>query len=138
MVELLFFRFRVTNSSLKNKSISRRVTNSMGRLSVSHFRVTKVKLINEKKSLNITVWMSVSSWKSIILLTFLRTSYNSMSWGCPGILKNRSGIDVVSNRWESIMSLFTGYTPLVPETFKFKNFETWFPATYNNGRAVKY
>ena len=27
---------------------------------------------------------------------------------------------------------------LVPETFKFKNFETWLPATYNIGPVVKY
>ena len=27
---------------------------------------------------------------------------------------------------------------LVPETFNFKNFETWLPATYNNGRVIKY
>ena len=55
MIELLFFRFRVTNSRSKNKKISLRVTNLMGALSFSHFRVTKVKLINEKNSLNITV-----------------------------------------------------------------------------------
>ena len=61
-----------------------------------------------------------------------------MSRGCPGMLKSRSDMDVVSNRWESIKSLVQGYIPFVPETFKFKNFETWLPATYNNGRAVKY
>ena len=27
---------------------------------------------------------------------------------------------------------------LVPETFKFKNFETRLPDTYDNGRVVKY
>ena len=55
MVKPLFFRFRVTNSRLKNKKISLRVTNSMGALLFSHFRVTKVKLINKKNYLNITV-----------------------------------------------------------------------------------
>ena len=49
MVKLLFFCFRVTNS--------------MGPLSFSHFRVTNVKLINEKKSLNITV----SKWHGLRL-----------------------------------------------------------------------
>ena len=38
----------------------------------------------------------------------------SMSWGCPDMLKSRSGMDVVSNRWESIMPLFRGYIPLGP------------------------
>ena len=32
-----------------------------------------------------------------------------MSWGCPGMLKSSSGMDVVSNRWESIISLFRDY-----------------------------
>ena len=31
--------------------------------------------------------MSVNPQKSILLLRFLRTSYNSMSWGCEGMLK---------------------------------------------------
>ena len=32
-----------------------------------------------------------------------------MSWGCPGMLKSSSDLDVVSNTWESIRSLFKGY-----------------------------
>ena len=43
---------------------------------------------------------------------FLRTSYNLMSCSCPGMLKIRSGMQVVSNRRESIISLFRGYIPL--------------------------
>ena len=35
-----------------------------------------------------------------------------MSCGCPGMLKSKSDIDVVSSRWESIRSLFSGYIPL--------------------------
>ena len=35
-----------------------------------------------------------------------------MSWGCPGMLKSSSELDVVSNRWESIRFLFRGYIPL--------------------------
>ena len=31
-----------------------------------------------------------------------------MSWGCPGMLKSSSDLDVVSNTWESIRS-FKGY-----------------------------
>ena len=54
MVKLLFFRFRVTNSRSKNKK-NFWVTNSMGALLFSHFQVTKMKLINEKKSLNISL-----------------------------------------------------------------------------------
>ena len=64
MVKLLVFRFRVTNSRLKNKKIhqlskknknKKFITSSMGALLFSHIRVTNVKLINEKISLNITV-----------------------------------------------------------------------------------
>ena len=56
MAKLLFFRFWVTNSMLKNK-ISRRVTNLMMRaLLFSHIRVTNVKLMSEKISEDITVW----------------------------------------------------------------------------------
>ena len=58
----------------------------------------------------------------------LRTSYNNISWGCPGMLKSRIGMDAVSKRWESIVSLFKGYIALVPETLK-----VWLPATYSNG-----
>ena len=60
-----------------------------------------------------------------------------MSWGGPGILKSSSGMDAISNRWESIITyLCLGTRSLLgTETFKFKNFEIWLPATYNNGRA---
>ena len=84
----------------------------MGELLFSHFRVPNVKLINEKNPLNIAVWISVNPSKSILFLRFLRTSYKSMSWGCPGMLKSNSGMDVISSRWESITSLFRGYIPL--------------------------
>ena len=88
------------------------VTNSMGKLLFFRSRVTSVKLINEKIFLNITVWMSLNPQKSIPLLRFLKTSYNSMSWGCPGTLKSSGGKDVVSSRWKSIRSFFTGCIPL--------------------------
>ena len=35
-----------------------------------------------------------------------------MSWGCPGILKSSSDMDVISNRWESVKSLFRDYIPI--------------------------
>ena len=84
----------------------------MGELLFFHFRVTNVKLVKEQNPLNITVRMSVSPYKSTPLLRFLRTSHNSMSWGCPGMLKSMSDLDVVPNRWESIRSLFRGYIAL--------------------------
>ena len=49
--------------------------------------------------------MSGNPQKSILLLRFLRTFYNSMSWGCRRLLKSKSGVNVVSNRWKSIISL---------------------------------
>ena len=84
----------------------------MDELLFFHFRVTNVKLINEKSPLNIAVRTSVNPWKSITLLRFLRTSYNSMSWGFPGMLKSRIDLDVVSNSWESIRSFFRRCIPL--------------------------
>ena len=35
-----------------------------------------------------------------------------MSWGCPGMLKSSSDMDVVSNGWESIIYLFRNYNPI--------------------------
>ena len=84
----------------------------MGELLFFQFRVTNVKLINEKNPFNITVWISMNAYKSIPLLKFLRTYYNSIFWGCQGMLKSRSNMDVVSNRCESIRSFFRGYIPL--------------------------
>ena len=55
--------------------------------------------------------MFVNSQKLILLLGFLRTFYNSMSWGCPDILKSSSGMDVVSDRWKSIISFVQGRYP---------------------------
>ena len=68
--------------------------------------------------------MFVNPLKSILLLRFLRTSYNSMSRGCPDILKI-----AVAWMWSlthgnlSYLCLRTT-SLLVPDTFKFKNFET--------------
>ena len=45
------------------------------------------------------------------------SSHNSMFWGYEGMPKSRSGMDVISNRWESI-SLVATYL-FVLETFKF-------------------
>ena len=66
---------------------SLRVTNSVVKPLFRHFLVTNVKLINETSSLNVAVRMFVNPLKSILLLKFRRTSYNSTSSGCPGMLK---------------------------------------------------
>ena len=50
----------------------------MGAFLLSQLRGTNVKLINEKNSLHITVRMPVNPSKLILLLIFLRTSYNSI------------------------------------------------------------
>ena len=61
-----------------------------------------------------------------------------MSWGCPYILKNRSGMHVYpTDENLSYLGLGAAYH-LITETFKFKNFKMRFPATYNNGDVVKY
>ena len=76
----------------------------MGELLFFHFRVTNVKLIDEKNSLNIAAPMSANPWKLISLCRFLRTSYNSMYWGCPGILK--SGSDMGGLQQTGIYQVF--------------------------------
>ena len=119
MVKLLFFCFWVANSGLQKKLISLRVTNSMGKLLFFHFRVTNVKLINEKKSFNPLILHYISNvWD----LWFLTTSYNSMSWGCLGMLKSRSDLGVVSNSWESIWALFRGDIPLGARDIQVQSF----------------
>ena len=59
---------------------------------------------------------------------------------CPGVAQACSKV-VVAWMWSptdgNLSYLCLGTTSLlVTETFKFKNFETWLPATYNNGRLV--
>ena len=34
-----------------------------------------------------------------------------MSWGCPDLLKSKKGMGMVSNGWESTISLFRDYNP---------------------------
>ena len=70
----------------------------MGEILFFYFRVANVKLINGKKSFKYYSSNTVNAWKSITLLRSLRTPYDSMSWGLPGMLKSRSDLDVVSNR----------------------------------------
>ena len=68
--------------------------------------------------------MSVNPYKSILLLRFLKASYNSMSWGYPDMLK-RGVTCLWSPKDGNLSYLCLGTTSLlVPETFKFKNFET--------------
>ena len=52
------------------------------------------------------------------------SSYNSMSWGCPGIPKSRCGMDVVSKSWEYITIMFRVYIPIGSRDILIKNFET--------------
>ena len=138
MVKLLLFRFRVTNLRLKNKKFHFELLTRWVHFYFLTFELRRWKLINEKNSFNITVWMSVNPQRSILLLRFLRTSYNSMPWGFPAMLKSRSGIDMVSRDGDlSYLCLLATFL-LVPETFKFKIFEAWLPATCNNGRVIKY
>ena len=77
MVKLLFFRFRVTNTRFKIKKLHFELLTRW--LIFVHFRVTNVKLINEK---NVLEPLEID-----IPLRFLRASHKSMSWGCPGMLK---------------------------------------------------
>ena len=67
--------------------------------------------------------MFVNPEKLIPFLIFLRIPYNGIPWGCPGILKSQSGMDVVSNSWEFIRSLFRGYIPLGSRDIEVRNFD---------------
>ena len=100
-----------SNSKLKNKKFNfellTRCVDFYFLTFESQVRVTNVKLINEESSLNITFWMPVNRYKSILLFRFLQTSYSSMTWGCPGILKSGSGMDLVSNRLSKPACLWT-------------------------------
>ena len=62
------------------------VTNSMAALSFSHFRVTNVKLINEKNSVNITVpkWHGLchSITFFLYLACFIVSTYMIFIWVC--------------------------------------------------------
>ena len=61
-----------------------------------------------------------------------------MPWGWPGTLKSSRQYGCGLQQM-GIYHLCLGTTSLfVTETFKSKNFETWLPATYDNGRVVKY
>ena len=103
-----FISLQVTNSMIKYLFFLFRVTNSMVELLFSH--VTNLKLINEKNSLDITVWLSVNPWKSILLLRFLTTSYDSMSriaQACSNL-----GVTLVWFPSEENLYLFRGYIPL--------------------------
>ena len=68
--------------------------------------------------------------KSILVLRFLRTSYNSRSLGCPGILKSSTGTDVISKRQKSTYLCLGTASLLVTETFKFKNFKFKVTSSY--------
>ena len=46
-----------------------------------------------------------------------------MSWGCSGMFKSWSGMDVVSNRWEFIKSLFRGHIPLGSRDIQVQSFD---------------
>ena len=45
-----------------------------------------------------------------------------MSWGFPGMLKRRSGKDVVSNEWECIKFAFRGSIPLGSRDIQVQSF----------------
>ena len=124
MVKLLFFSFQVNNSKLKNKQFHFELLTRWVNFYFFHYRVVNVDLANEK---NLFKYYSSNVRKPLEiditpLLRFLRTPYDSMSWGCQGMLKSRSGIDVVSIRWESLRSLFRGYILLGARDIQVQSF----------------
>ena len=110
----------------------------MGEILLFHFRVTSAKLINEKNPINMTVWMFVNPEKSIPFLIFLRTSYNIIPLGFPGMLNSRSDMDVVSNRWRSIRYFFRGCISLGSRDIQVQSFDHVTSYSLNDRCVVKY
>ena len=111
----------------------------MGELLLFHFRVTSAKLINEKYPIiNMTVWMFVNPEKSIPFLISLRTSYNIMPLGFPGMLNSRSEVDVVSNRLSSIRYFFRGCISFGSRDIQGQSFDHVTSYSLNDRHLVKY
>ena len=84
VVKLLFFRFRVTNSRFNNKKFHFELPTRWVH-SFSHFRVTSVKLIYEKNSLNITAskWHRLHHFITFFFLylaCFVVSTYVILIW----------------------------------------------------------
>ena len=138
MVKLLFFSFQVNNSKLKNKQFHFELLTRWVNFYFFHYRVVNVDLANEK---NLFKYYSSNVRKPLEiditpLLRFLRTSYDSMSWGAK--VCSKVGVAWMwSPKDGNLSDLCLGVTSfLVPETFKFKVLITWLPATYNDARGV--
>ena len=94
----------------------------MGDLLLFHFRVTNVKLINQKNPINI----SSNVREPLEISTtpyFFQVPPTTMSWGFPGMLKCRSDKDVVSNTWEPIGFLFRDYISLGSRDIQVQSFD---------------
>ena len=90
-INFYFLAFELLNQGWNNKKVYFELLTRWANFYFFTFE-SNVKLKNEKNPINITVPMFVN--------------HENMSWGCPGILKCRNGIDVVFNRWKSIICLF--------------------------------
>ena len=81
-----------------------------------------MKLINEKKSYKYYGSIVREHLEIVPFFTFLRTCYsNSMSLGFPG--KSAGGMEVVSNGWQSIRSLFRVYILLGSRDMRVQSFD---------------
>ena len=124
MVKLLFFGFWVTNSGLKNKRSNFELLTPW----VTFYFFTyefHLREIDKWKKIQYILqfqcsWTLRNQYHSLF---FLRTSYSSMSWGFSGMLKCRSDMDVVSNRWEPIWFLFRGYISLGSRDIQVQSFD---------------
>ena len=127
MVKLLFFWFRVTNSRLNNRKFTSSYLPDwctfIFLLSSYKREVAKWKIFLEYYSLNVCGPLEINTTSR-----FLKSSCNSMSWGCPGIHKSRSDMDLVSNIWKFIRSFFIGYIALDFREIRIQSFEMWLTA----------
>ena len=94
----------------------------MVKLSFFHFRVTNVKLIYEKK-FHKYYYSNVREPLEIDTIPYISKNLLYKSEDCPGMLKNRGGMDAVSNRWESIRCLFRGYILLGSRDIRVQSFD---------------
>ena len=121
-----FFAFELPTRGWKIKNFTS--SYSMGVFLFSHFRVTNMKLINVKNSLNKLQFERHEP--SILLLGFPRTAQACSKVGVTWIWSPTDG---------NLSYLFLrGYIPFRSKAFKFKNLKIQLSATYNNGRVVKY
>ena len=158
------FHFRVSNSKLSNK-VALRVTNSVIILLFFRFWVTNSRLKNKKFHFELLTWWVHFYFLTAELRTWRWDDKSKKSLKYYSLnVREPLEVDTTSEISKNLITVYLGvaqacskvgeagmWSPTdgnlsylclgatyVPQRFKFKNFETWPPAIYNNGRVVNY